>query len=67
MFLNHFCNYDRSVETYIYDFDEDLYGRIVEVEYVARIRGEIYFESLDELREQITRDTAKAKEILSQR
>ncbi|MBO4583724.1 MAG: riboflavin biosynthesis protein RibF [Clostridia bacterium] len=54
-------------ETHIFGVDEDLYGRIVEVEYVARIRGEIYFESLDELREQITRDTAKAKEILSQR
>lgn len=54
-------------ETHIFGVDEDLYGRIVEVEYIARIRGEIYFESLGELRSQIERDTAAAKAILSQR
>ena len=53
-------------ETHIFGVDEDLYGRIVEVEYVARIRGEIYFESLEELRRQTARDTETAGKILSQ-
>ena len=52
-------------ETHIFGIDEDLYGRIVEVEYVARIRGEIYFESLDELRAQIGRDKEAARKLLS--
>ena len=52
-------------ETHIFGVDEDLYGRIVEVEYVARIRGEMYFESLEELRDQIARDKETARKILS--
>ncbi len=51
-------------ETHIFGVDEDLYGRIVEVEYVARIRGEIYFECLEDLRLQIIRDTEAAERIL---
>ena len=52
-------------ETHIFGVDEDLYGRIVEVEYVARIRGEIYFDSLEELRLQIVRDTEAAEKLLN--
>ena len=52
-------------ETHIFGVDEDLYGRIVEVEYVARIRSEIYFESLEELRLQIERDKEAARRILA--
>jgi len=52
-------------ETHIFGVDEDLYGMTVEVEYVERIRGEVYFDSLDELRRQIERDTEAAKRILA--
>ncbi|MBO4934272.1 MAG: riboflavin biosynthesis protein RibF [Clostridia bacterium] len=52
-------------ETHIFGVDENLYGRIVEVEYIARIRGEVYFESLEELRLRIERDKETAEKILN--
>lgn len=52
-------------ETHIFGTDADLYGKVVEVAYIKRIRGETYFESLGDLRDRIARDTVIAKEILS--
>lgn len=46
-----------SVETHILDFDEDIYGRIVKVEFLERIREEKKFNSLDELKNQLKKDT----------
>lgn len=50
-----------TIETFIYDFDEDIYGRYVEVIPEFYIRGEKIFDSLDALTEQITKDIKKAK------
>ena len=50
-----------TIETFIYDFDEDIYGRYVEVIPEFYIRGEKTFDSLDALTEQITKDIEKAK------
>ena len=50
-----------TIETFIYDFNEDIYGRYVEVIPEFYIRGEKTFDSLDALTEQITKDIEKAK------
>lgn len=51
----------RTVETYLLDFDRDLYGALLRVHLIARIRGEQRFGSLDELKAQIARDVAAAR------
>ena len=53
------------LETFIFDFDEDIYGREIEVEIVARIRPELKFADLDELKAAMQGDIASAREILA--
>ncbi|MGD0722006.1 MAG: bifunctional riboflavin kinase/FAD synthetase [Roseiarcus sp.] len=55
------------LETFLFDFDGDLYGRVIEVAFVARIRGEAKFDSLDALAAEMARDKARAGEILAAR
>jgi riboflavin kinase / FMN adenylyltransferase len=55
------------LETHLFDFNGDLYGKHVGVELVSFIRPEAKFASVDALRAQIARDVAKAKEILGTR
>jgi riboflavin kinase/FMN adenylyltransferase len=52
------------LETYIFDFDGDLYGRTIEVALHNRLRDEAKFDSLDALREQMQRDEAEARRLL---
>jgi riboflavin kinase/FMN adenylyltransferase len=49
-----------NVETYIFDFSEDLYGRKIRVEFVKRLRDEMKFTSKDALIEQMHRDMEAA-------
>jgi riboflavin kinase/FMN adenylyltransferase len=53
------------LETYVFDFDGDLYGRLIEVEFVAKLRDEIKFDSLEAMMVQMNRDAARAREILA--
>jgi riboflavin kinase/FMN adenylyltransferase len=52
---------EERLEVHLFDLDEDLYGRELEVEFVARIRGEKKFEGLDALRRQIAADAEAAR------
>ncbi|MGH8139041.1 MAG: bifunctional riboflavin kinase/FAD synthetase [Steroidobacteraceae bacterium] len=52
------------LEAHLFDFDGDLYGREIEVEFVARLRDEEHFPSLGVLVEQMHRDAAQARGIL---
>lgn len=54
----------RSIETYLLDFDEDIYGRKMEIRFVRRLREERKYDSLDALTAQIERDVAEARAIL---
>lgn len=54
----------RTVETHLLGWSGDLYGQTIRVAFVQRIRGERKFSGVDELREQIGRDAAAAREIL---
>lgn len=53
------------LEAHLFDFEGDLYGREIEVEFVARLRDEERFASLEALTEQMERDAAEARSILS--
>ncbi len=53
-----------QLEAHLLDFDEDLYGRTVRLEFVSRLRPEVRFESINALIEQIQRDKHKASEVL---
>jgi riboflavin kinase / FMN adenylyltransferase len=53
------------LETHVFDFDGDLYGREIEIEFVGKIRDEERFDGLDALVAQMHRDAAAAREILA--
>ena len=55
---------DRTVEAYILDFDEDIYGVELGVEFVERLRGMVKFDSVADLVEQMGRDVEQARELL---
>lgn len=52
------------LEVHLFDFGGDLYGRRIEVEFVAKLRDEVRFDSLDALTEQMHRDAAQARDLL---
>jgi riboflavin kinase/FMN adenylyltransferase len=54
-----------SVEAYLVDFDEDIYGRELTLAFVARLRAEQRFEDVGELIAQVRRDIARARQVLS--
>jgi riboflavin kinase/FMN adenylyltransferase len=49
-----------SVETFVMNWDGDLYGDVVRVRFLHRLRDERKFSSIDELKTQIARDVARA-------
>lgn len=53
------------LEVHLFDFAADIYGREIEVEFVAKLRDEEYFPTLEALVEQIHRDAAQARRILN--
>ena len=53
------------LETFIFDFSGDLYGRSLDIEFIGRIRPEERFESANALVEQMKRDEARAREMLA--
>ena len=54
-----------SIETYIFDFDGDLYGDVLRVRFLHRIRNERKFNGIDELKSQIEKDTNTARRNIS--
>lgn len=55
------------LEVHVFDFDGDLYGQRLEVDFVAKLRDEERFGSLDALVAQMHRDARRAREILAAR
>jgi riboflavin kinase/FMN adenylyltransferase len=54
------------LEAHLFDFDGDLYGQHIEVEFVARLRDELRFDGLDALVAQMHRDASEARAVLAQ-
>jgi riboflavin kinase/FMN adenylyltransferase len=55
---------ERRVEAHLLDYEGDLYGKVVDVTFVERLRAEKRFSGIDELRAQIERDIAEARRVL---
>jgi riboflavin kinase/FMN adenylyltransferase len=55
---------ETRLEVWIFDFDEDLYGQVIETELVAFLRPEEKFGSIELMVEQIHRDEASARRLL---
>ena len=53
------------LEVHFFDFDEDIYGERLDVQFVAKLRDELHFDSLDALVEQMKKDDKAAREILA--
>ena len=57
---------DRTVEAFILDFDGDLYGREVRLEFVKRLRDEEKYDAVEALLEQIDRDVDQTRAVLGE-
>jgi riboflavin kinase/FMN adenylyltransferase len=53
------------LEAHVFDYSGDLYGHPIEVEFVAKLRDEIKFDSLDAMTAQMKLDGARARDLLS--
>ncbi|TCI71855.1 bifunctional riboflavin kinase/FAD synthetase [Exiguobacterium sp. SH0S7] len=56
---------DVSIESHLFDFSEDLYGQLLEIEWVHYLRDERAFDGLDSLIAQLKQDETAARAILS--
>ena len=56
-----FNNKGLFIETHVLDYNGDLYGAKIKVEFLKRIRDEIKFTNIEELKEQISKDIKWAK------
>lgn len=53
------------LEVHVFDFDKDIYGEYIHIDFIARLRSEEKFDDVKELIEQMHRDSARAREILA--
>ncbi len=51
------------IEAYLLDFDGDLYGQSLTLEFVERLRGEVAFDSVEDLVTQMRRDVERTREL----
>ena len=54
-----------SIEVHLLGFDKDIYGKEVTLKFIKRLRPEVKFESLDQLKNQLRLDKNQAEKILS--
>ncbi len=54
-----------SVEAYLFDFSDDIYGKKVNVCFMERIRESIKFNSVEDLKKQLEKDEIKAKQLMA--
>ncbi|MCQ2133115.1 MAG: bifunctional riboflavin kinase/FAD synthetase [Bacteroidaceae bacterium] len=62
-----FDNGQRSIEVHLLDFNRDIYSERIQLRFAERIREEKRFESIEELKAQISKDEHQIRMILRQR
>ncbi|MEV6690718.1 bifunctional riboflavin kinase/FAD synthetase [Micromonospora sp. NPDC051196] len=60
-----FSGRERRVEAYALDFDGDLYGERLALDFVARLRGQVRFDSIEPLVAQIAQDVERTRRALA--
>ena len=55
----------RATEVYIFDFDEDIYGQHLSVDFLALVRSDMRFSGVPELIDQMNQDVKQARKVLS--
>ena len=55
----------RSIEVNIFDFEEDIYDQPIGIEFIQQTRGDITFNSLEELRQQLMRDKEESLKVFA--
>jgi len=60
-----FADGRRTLEAHLFDFDGDLYGEWVRIEWVERLRDVERFPSVEALKQQLDRDRIRAREVLA--
>jgi riboflavin kinase/FMN adenylyltransferase len=53
------------IEAYLLDFSGDLYGRVLRLDFIARLRDELSFDSVDALKAQIEADIEQTREAVA--
>lgn len=56
---------ETRLETWLFDFDEDLYGQVIETQLITFLRPELKFDSIELMVEQIRRDETQARAIVA--
>ena len=53
------------LEVHVFDFDEDIYGKYIHVDFIGRLRSQVKYDDVDELVAQMHRDADNARSILA--
>ena len=59
-----FDEVDRTIEAFVLDFEGDLYGEKIKLEFVRKLREELKFDSIEALQEQVARDVEETRTAL---
>ncbi|MFP4286797.1 MAG: bifunctional riboflavin kinase/FAD synthetase [Candidatus Izemoplasmataceae bacterium] len=59
------CKSDLSVESYMFDFDQQIYGKTIEIRFIKRLRDEIKFNTVEALIAQIKQDETETLNLLN--
>ncbi len=60
------CGKETVLETHLFDFDRDIYGHYVDIEFCRKLRDEKKFESFEALKQQIQQDAEQARQFFSE-
>ncbi len=57
---------DIKIEANLFDFDEDIYGRVLEISFLKRLRDELKFDSVEALKQQLHNDKEETLKLFDQ-
>lgn len=60
-----FTSRKRTLEVHIFDFNEDIYGKTIQVRFIERIRDEVKFDKVEDLVQEMKQDKVKSLKILN--
>ena len=55
-------SFKKNMETHIFNFDSELYGKHIKIEFIKQTRDEVKFDSVEALSQQIVKDCRQAKD-----